>query len=370
MSDLDVEQRLRVHFADRAAREPLGEPDPEPVMAAARARPAGARRLRPVSGRPRRSFRLAVVGGLAAACLLAVVAVVVTGDDDSDRTDIGRPEPTVPTTGRPDRTTVPEPTTATTTPGATVVAPAATDRTLIVARQGVLGGWDGTRWLPLGSTNPAPAQGGERYQVVRVGEPVTAATGGSPRIAGCIENDHYEIDVGFGETGPTDDTPVAVSGAADVHPRPVTVLSPAAPEYRTAAGQVLASLGIQDDPLLRQVVRADLDGDGADEVLVRAERLADREFLRPVEGEYSVLFLRRLVGGAVRDTVLFSDTAHVEAESRYMMAFDLGAVADLNGDGRMEVVVGYRYYEGAGTAVYEVAPDGGLVQVLYRGCGV
>jgi hypothetical protein len=202
-----------------------------------------------------------------------------------------------------------------------------------------------------------------------VGEPVTAATGGTPRIAGCIEDDHYEIDVGFGQTGPTDDTPVAVSGVADVHPRPVTVLNPAAPEYRTAAGRVLASLGIQDpDPQVRQVVRADLDGDGADEVLVRAERLVDRESLSPVEGEYSVLFLRRLVGGAVRDTVLFSDTAHLEAESRYMMAFDVGAVADLNGDGRMEVVIGIKYYEGSSVQVHELHGDT-LAPVLGLGCG-
>jgi hypothetical protein len=36
VSELDVEQRLRAHFADGAARESLGEPDPGPVMAAAR----------------------------------------------------------------------------------------------------------------------------------------------------------------------------------------------------------------------------------------------------------------------------------------------------------------------------------------------
>ncbi len=132
---------------------------------------------------------------------------------------------------------------------------------------------------------------------------------------------------------------------------------------------MLASLGIQDpDPLLRQVVRADLDGDGSDEVLVRAERLVDRESLLPVEGEYSVLFLRRLVGGAVRDTVLFSDTAHVDAGSRYMTAFDVGAVADLNGDGRMEVVIGIKYYEGSSVQVHELQGDT-LAPVLGLGCG-
>ena len=53
-----------------------------------------------------------------------------------------------------------------------------------------------------------------------------------------------------------------------------------------------------------------------------------------------------------------------------MQVHDVDALVDLNGDGRMEVVVAYRYDESGGTVVYEVAPDGGLVPVLNRGCGV
>ncbi len=50
--------------------------------------------------------------------------------------------------------------------------------------------------------------------------------------------------------------------------------------------------------------------------------------------------------------------------------FDLVAVADLNGDGRMEVVIDDAYYEGSSTAVYELAGDGSLVRVIGAGCGV
>ena len=45
-------------------------------------------------------------------------------------------------------------------------------------------------------------------------------------------------------------------------------------------------------------------------------------------------------------------------------------MADLNGDGRMEVVLSQRYYEGSSTVVYEFGDDGRLHQVLSAGCGV
>jgi hypothetical protein len=44
-------------------------------------------------------------------------------------------------------------------------------------------------------------------------------------------------------------------------------------------------------------------------------------------------------------------------------------VADLNGDGRMEVLVHAWYYEGASVIVYTYDDDGELTEVLATGCG-
>jgi hypothetical protein len=44
-------------------------------------------------------------------------------------------------------------------------------------------------------------------------------------------------------------------------------------------------------------------------------------------------------------------------------------MADLNGDGWMEVVVDTTHYEGFGVTVYELQPEGTLGEVLSRGCG-
>jgi hypothetical protein len=45
------------------------------------------------------------------------------------------------------------------------------------------------------------------------------------------------------------------------------------------------------------------------------------------------------------------------------------AIADLNGDGTMEVAIGSVYWESAGVSVYEFA-GGALHEVMSSGCGV
>jgi hypothetical protein len=45
-------------------------------------------------------------------------------------------------------------------------------------------------------------------------------------------------------------------------------------------------------------------------------------------------------------------------------------MADLNGDGRMEVIVQTDYYEGGSTAAYELSGTGALESVMAAGCGV
>ena len=94
-------------------------------------------------------------------------------------------------------------------------------------------------------------------------------------------------------------------GVADVQPRPVTVPDATSPEYRPSATEVLASLGVQDPN--PQVRRA-----------VRAD----------LDG-----------GGPQRR------------------------------DGRMDVVIASRYYEGASAVAYELRGDR-LAGVLESGCGV
>jgi len=62
-----IEARLRAHFAEQAARDDLGEPDPRAAVTRALAAPRPTEQGRGRHGRPGRPLRLAVVGGPAAA---------------------------------------------------------------------------------------------------------------------------------------------------------------------------------------------------------------------------------------------------------------------------------------------------------------
>jgi len=382
-----LEDRLRAHFADRAAHEPVPPPDFERVLA--RQQEGALARRRRGFRSPRHQPRPWLVA--AAACLVFAVAAagaIALRDDSPGRTVIGKPPeqdpgdetPTRPTTSAPITSRVPD-----TTPSTDASAEANSDAPtpapdgvggppVAVALEGVLGWWDGQAWVRADSGARLPARGGEKYRIVRLDEPITTATGSAPN-EGC-ELDDNDVGVDVGITHPDDrlaPTPVAVSGVAEPRPRAVVLLDPQAEVYRTAAAAVLADLGIEDaDPDVVQVVRSDLEGDGIDEVLVAVQRLSDPETLFAADGDYSVVFVRRVVGGEVKTSVLAQSNApdpQLPDQTPFVDVLRISALADLNGDGRMEVVLDGSYYEGSSTVVYEAEPDGRLVEVLRAGCG-
>ncbi|ASN80266.1 FG-GAP repeat domain-containing protein [Deinococcus ficus] len=166
-----------------------------------------------------------------------------------------------------------------------------------------------------------------------------------------------------------------------VRPRPVTALPTGNATYRAVVAQELKRRGVANpDVRLRGVTRVDLNGDGRDEVLLEAWRFpGSPAFPPPVgdPGDYSVLLLRHVVGGRAVTQVL---AAHVAPAARWDPGSDqpmpmatlhrLAGVADLNGDGRMELLLYGAYYEGYALTAAEWTPTGGLRPRLEAGCGV
>lgn len=250
---------------------------------------------------------------------------------------------------------------------------------VVVTSSGVLGWWDGDRWT-AGSVGPAsavPLSGGEEFAVVVAGEPTpTRARGGRPQdpeefcSSAQLELDPpLQVHSGTGLGA----APVAVHGVADPLPRPVTVLPDPDATYHDWLVDELAERGIDDpDVEVVQALRVDLEGDGVDEVLLVAERLARPEGVLAEPGDYSAVFLRR-----VEDDRPVVDTLHLEVNestpdvpSPYLLVARVDAVADLDGDGAMEVVLGQHYYEGSASTVLHRGPDGRLQELLTAGCGV
>lgn len=217
-----------------------------------------------------------------------------------------------------------------------------------------------------------PVSGGEDYRVVLLG--LNATLTGGPQVLMCepLENVGVELDdpdVLGSWPGPFG---LAISAPWNLVPNFVQAETDDG-TYSDFARPLLASRGLDvAHPVIKQVIRADLEGDGVNEVVVVAEDIED-DSLFAQEGDYSIAFLRKVVQGEVQTAVL-GDSVVAEVEegvTPFVLSFDVPAVADLSGDGKMELVVSSKYYEGLGFGVWEyVNDDLGPVLQIESGCGV
>lgn len=137
--------------------------------------------------------------------------------------------------------------------------------------------------------------------------------------------------------------------------------------YKKAVADVLRARGLAKSPVkIEKAVRVDLDGDGADEVLLLATHLiGDYE-----PGSYSMLLMRKIVGGKVRNTLVGANFL-TKKDEYYGGEYTLSGIADLNGDGKMEVMVEISAYEEGWIKVFEINA-GKLTEIkaLSYYCGV
>lgn len=364
-----LEDRIKEHLVDIAANDLLPGPDTDAAFARTIRQAAGQseRPLRPSAGRRLPLRPLAVAAAILAVCLAATGLIITQVDDDSVRSGRGPDaQPTPPTTQPQPATSVP----ATTSPD-DVAPPALPTTSVIVGPHGPIGWWDGNSWNAPGS-GTLPVSGGEQYKIVSIAAPITTGVGGWGDGCGISAEPGSVVAVDL----PQDDdwrtpTPIAVTGVASPQPRPVRLLPTTSAEYRTAAVEVLSGLGIDDpNPTIGQVVAADLDGDGTDEVIVVAERLPEDYVGNGREGDYSVAFVRQVVGGSVTTTVFQHTVARFVFENVYdsIESYRVAAIADFNGDGRLEIAGETIYWEGSSIIMHELRPDRTVPQVFDPPC--
>lgn len=275
-----------------------------------------------------------------------------------------------PTTAAP--TTVP----ATTAVPVTTAAPTPTGE-IVTVQYGLspIGVWDGSTWrLQEWGADHLPTFTATIPDVVVTGlslaTPITGATFG-PVEYHCVTDDQAPSVVLPAGATRGDGGSVAVSANWNVQPRPVTQVGLDAPEYQ-ALGESLVDRAQGADPAagdVVQVVRADLDGNGVEEVLVTfAHQTDDGGF--GAAGDYTLIIARYpRADGSVDDTVLWSFYEQEPVDFPNPGTGDVLAVADLNGDGVMEVVTSHTYWE-AGLADIYALVGGRLEVVAGGGCGV
>ncbi|MDL2263970.1 hypothetical protein LJC31_04900 [Synergistaceae bacterium OttesenSCG-928-I11] len=160
----------------------------------------------------------------------------------------------------------------------------------------------------------------------------------------------------------------------DAMPRRATPLGPESETYKKIVKEYLAKRGLKNaTPRITQIFKVDLEGDGVDEVVIYAQNIFDAKkdaatwrtdaspwlsgeaLLPPAiskKGDYSVAFLRKIVGGKVREIPLFEYIGTGGGEATFL--HKICGFADLNGDGKLEIIANWRFSQGFSYEVYEV----------------
>lgn len=164
---------------------------------------------------------------------------------------------------------------------------------------------------------------------------------------------------------------IALSAAWDALPRKPQIADPTQQVYVDAVREFLEAQRISDPKVkITQILRVDLDGDGEDEVLISATNYFNKDndvpMDTPAPGSYSIVLLRRVVAGKVQTELVAGQVFPTDDTPN---VYEIPAVLDLNGDGKLEVIVHSQYYEGAATTIYDCSA-GKCKDVLSVFCGL
>lgn len=142
--------------------------------------------------------------------------------------------------------------------------------------------------------------------------------------------------------------------------------------YKTAVANFLKKKGIaQPNVRITEAFRIDLEGDGTEEVVIAATYYKGGLTSDAKVGDYSVILLRKAVGKTVTDHLLMGDFVLKNVEFGAPNEYHISAIADLNGDGKMEVVYYGNYYEGDSAGAYEMRNGKPvMIKEFEIGCGV
>jgi hypothetical protein len=235
----------------------------------------------------------------------------------------------------------------------------------------IMGGVQNGQWLDSATTG-VKLSGGELYTTYDTKGVRGTAVGGKPNTEFRLPCTRTAF-VSF-TPQPTIAYTVAVGGGWDALPRLASEIPTTNAVYRKAIADLLRARGIQNpDVRLTRVLRVDIEGDGTDEVLIGAHRF---DYATAAAGDYSLVVLQKVVKGKVV-TIPIAENIYPVTQKPYPAPqepispyeYTLLGTFDLNGDGRLEVIVPYIYYEGNGVEVFAI--NGTNVQsVLWGGCGV
>lgn len=234
---------------------------------------------------------------------------------------------------------------------------------------GLMGGVQNGKWITPAAMAPKMAESTEFFLVGWKGIEEGGISWGKKMETEDVCQDFFRLEFDLQQ-----DEGVALGSGAKWKPVPRLPQEIALTNavYKKVIADFLKTKGIAQTVIkLTQAYRVDLEGDGKDEVLLTATYFKGGLDSSPARGDYSVVLLRKTVGKTVVNHMLagnfITKSSSFDAPSEYKVS----AVADLNGDGKMEIVTYGAYYEGAFAGVTEIKAGKPVpVKQLEIGCGV
>jgi hypothetical protein len=213
-------------------------------------------------------------------------------------------------------------------------------------------------------------KGHTAFRVFGLAQEVGKATGGKPKPADAeVCSDMLQVSL---PSKPKEGV-IGLSAPWNALPRKPQMADPTEQVYVDAIRQFLESRGMRDPKVkIARILRVDLDGEGEEEVLINATNYFTEDGDVPMDtaapGSYSIVLLRRALAGKVENELIAGDF-YVKDESSASNLYEIRGVFDLNGDGKLEVVVHSHYYEGADTTIYDCSGPK-CEAALSVGCGL
>ena len=228
------------------------------------------------------------------------------------------------------------------------------------------------KWLKADETAKA-LSGGTTYQVYGLTEPLGESKGGKPKPS---EEDVCSDVLTVSLSPKPEKGVIALAAPWNALPRKPRIADRTQQVYVDAVRDFLKTKGIEQPKVkIDNVLRVDLDGDGEDEVLISATNYFSKDDSVPMRspaGSYSMVLLRRVVSEKIETQLVegefhpkaYTKTPEFDAPNVYKVI----AVPDLDGDGKMEIVVGSNYYEGEAITIYR-CDSKKIEPLLSVGCG-
>lgn len=138
-------------------------------------------------------------------------------------------------------------------------------------------------------------------------------------------------------------------------PRALKPIDPKNATYVTIVTNFLRRKGIARPIVrIREAFRVDLDNDGVEEAVLSATYYKNTTEPSTAPGDYSFVMIRTLSRKIVKEHMLIGEFYLKNTQFGAPNEHHISAIADLNGDGKMEIVVYGFYYEGGFAGAYEM----------------